>query len=558
MTTTWPPAHLRAPAGVGRDVLAGLVLTAALVPVGMGYAEASGLPPVHGLYATVAALIAYALFGPSPTLVLGPDSTLAAVIAALILPRAAGDPHRAVHLAGALALLHGAFLVILGRLRTGVVADLFSKPIRIGFLNAIALTVITGQTGKLLGMNLPSGDLVATATGIVRGVAAGQAHPASLVIGLASLGIILGLRRWRPRWPGLLLAVVGATATSAVLDLEHTAGVRVLGALPRGLPLPSPPWVSISELAGLIPGAAMLAALSFADTSVLSRALAARRRERVSLDQEMVALGAANIACALTQGFSVSSSASRTPVAEAAGSQSQLTGLTGAAAIVALLLFAPGLLHDLPTPLLAAVVIAASLSFADVRGMVALYGVRRQEFALSVASFLGVTAAGVVPGIGFAVVLAALMLMWNAWHPHFATLVRVEGRSGWHDAARHPEGQAIDGLMLFRWDAQLFFANAEVFHREVIAALDAAPATRRLVVVADAITDVDVTAADALRDLYQELEQRGISLHFAGVKGPVKDRMRRYGLMRELGADRFWSTTGSAIDDFRRHDADQR
>ena len=538
-----------------KDLLAGLVLTAVLVPVGMGYAEASGVPAIHGLHATMLPLIAYALFGPSRIMVLGPDSTLAAVIAAVILPMAGGSAERAVALAGALALLSGAGLLLIGFVRLGIIADLFSKPIRIGFLNAIALTVIIGQLPKVLGFSAPADSLVDRITGLLQGLAADRVNPVALAIGAGSLGLMLLLRRWRPQWPGVLLAVVGATLVSAGADLAHTAHIAVLGPLPQGLPLPrlpQPPLVSAQDWARLLPGALIIALLSFADTSVLSRALAARRHRRVSLDQEMLALGAANLAAGLFQGFSISSSASRTPVAEAAGSCTQLTGLVGAAAIAGLLVLAPNLLRHLPSPLLGAVVIAACLSFADLPAMAALYHQRRGEFWLSVTSFVGVAFVGVIEGIVIATTLSLLALLWDAWHPHSTTLVRVDGRKGYHDLQRHPEGRRVPGLVLFRWDEQLFFANAEIFRQRALQALAAAPTpTHWLIVAADAISDIDITAADSLAELHRELAQRGVELHFAGLKGAVRDRLASYGLLALIGADRFAPTVGSAVNLYR-------
>jgi MFS superfamily sulfate permease-like transporter len=354
------------------DVVAGLVLTAVLIPVGMGYAEASGVPAIHGLYATIVPLIAYALLGPSRIMVLGPDSTLAAVIAALILPLAQGSVERAVALSAMLALLSGGFLMLIALARLGIMADLFSKPIRIGFLNAIALTVMVGQLPKVLGFSVKGDGLIDKVVLMIQGVAQGRVNAVALGIGASSLALILLVRHWRPVWPGVLLAVVVATALSAWFDWGQTAHIVVLGPMPQGLPALTLPWVAWSDVLHLMPGAAIIALLSFADTSVLSRALAVRGRYRVNQNQEMLALGLANIAAGLFQGFSISSSASRTPVAESAGSRTQVTGLVGALAICLLLVFAPRLLMHLPGALLGAVVMSACLSFVDVRGMLGL------------------------------------------------------------------------------------------------------------------------------------------------------------------------------------------
>ncbi len=530
------------------DVASGLALTAILIPVGMGYAEASGVPAIHGLYATILPLVVYALMGPSRIMVLGPDSTLAAVIAALILPLSGGSPERAVALAGMLALLSGTCSLFIGLFRLGLIADLLSKPIRIGFLNAIALTVIIGQLPKVLGFSISTEGLPQRLALLADGVAEGQTNPVALAFGATCLVGILLLRRIRPNWPGVLLAVGTATVVSAALD----PALAVVGPLPQGLPALRIPLVAWSDLLQLLPGAALIAVLSFADTSVLSRSLAQRAGIRVSQDQEMVALGAANITAGFFQGFSVSGSASRTPIAAAAGSKTQLTGLVGAAAITLLLVLAPNLLRSLPAAALGAVVIAACLSFVDFSGMWAMRRQRPVEFALAVVSFLGVALVGVIEGILVTLLLAVLVLVWNAWHPHFAVLARVDGQKGYHDIMRHPEGRTVPGLILFRWDAQLFFANAELFRDEVLCALaGASTPVRRIVVAADAITDIDITAADTLIALHSDLSRQDVDLYFAGMKGPVKDRLKHYGTLDVIGHDIFEPTVGRAVNVYR-------
>ena len=536
-----------------RDFFAGLALAAILVPVGMGYAQASGLPAIYGLYATILPLLAYALFGPSRILVLGPDSTLAAVIGALILPLAGGNIEHAVALAGALALLSGVFCLLIGVFRLGLIADLLSKPIRIGFLNAIAFAVIIGQLPKLLGFSVAPASLLSKIGQIWQSVMSGQIQPIAMLIGSLSLIGILLLKYLRPAWPGILFVVVLATALSAGFGWAETTQLAVVGTLPQGLPSFQIPMVTLAELTQLLPGAAMIALLSFADTSVLSRTLAQRNGQTVSQNQEIIAIGAANIAAGLFQGFSVSSSASRTPVAEAAGAQTQFASVIGALVIALMLVFAPNLVRSLPSAALAAVVMAACWSFVDVRGMLHLYRMRRMEFLLSLISFAGVALIGVIPGIVIAIVLALLVLIWNAWHPYFAVLTRVSGVKGYHDMSRHPEGKFVPGLVLFRWDAPLFFANAEIFRTQLQQAISIATSpTRRVVIVSDAISDVDITAADVLSVLHAELKARGIELRFAGLKGQVKDRLRHYGSLAALGDNIFAPTAGVAVNRYRK------
>ena len=531
------------------DAVAGLVLTAILVPVGMGYAEVAGLPAIYGLYATIFSMIAYAIFGPSRILVLGPDSALAAMIAATVLPIAAANSDRAVALAGMLAILSGAMCILAGLARFGFVADLFSKPIRYGYLNGIALTVLVSQIPKILGFPGNGEDLVQKIYHVVHSVLSGNINWTAFAIGASCLTLILFFKLRLPRIPGALVAVIGASLAVAFFDLSAKAGIAVVGFLPRGLPAFRIPTVSAEDLMAISAGAGAIALVSFAEMSVLSRTFALRGRYKADNNQELIALGAANIAAGLFQGFSVTSSSTRTPVAESAGAKSQATSLVGAACIALLLMFSPTLLHNLPHAALGAVVIAACLSLVEITGVLRFYRLRRVEFWLSLSCFLGVALVGVIRGIFIAVGLALLNFIWRAWRPHDAVLGRVDGLKGYHDIRRHPEGRHIPGLVLFRWDAPLFFANAEIFHEHVLQAVADAPGPVKWVVVAaEPVTDIDITAADALAQLDEDLHQAGIELCFAEMKGPVKDHLKRYGLFTQLGKDNFFPTIGQAVD----------
>jgi high affinity sulfate transporter 1 len=532
-----------------RDLVAGIVLTALLVPAGMGYAEASGLPAIYGLYATIVPLVVYAILGPSRILVLGPDSSLAPLIAAAILPLAAGAPEEAVALAGMLAILSGLLCVLAALARFGFITDLLSKPVRYGYMNGIALTVLLSQLPKLFGFSIDAEGVIPEATAFIRGVADGETNTAALIIGLACLLVILGFKRWRPRIPGVLVAVVGATVAVGAFGLAQRYHLSVVGPLPKGLPSFQVPSVSASNLDALLAGAIGIALVSFADTSVLSRTFAIRGGYRVDPNQELVALGAANVVSGLFQGFSVSSSSSRTPVAEAAGAKTQVTGLVGALAIALMLLFFPNLVRNLPDSALAAVVISAAIGLIEVAGVRKLYRLRRTEFALSIACFLGVAVLGVIEGIFIAVGLALLDFIRRAWRPYDAVLGRVEGLKGYHDVARHPDAKRIPGLVLFRWDAPLFFANAEVFADRLRLAIASSPTPVRWVILAaEPVTDLDTTAADVLQQLDEELAAEGVDLRFAEMKGPVKDRLKRYALFERFGADHFYPTIGTAVD----------
>jgi high affinity sulfate transporter 1 len=532
-----------------RDVVAGIVLTALLVPAGMGYAEASGLPAIYGLYATMVPLVVYALVGPSRILVLGPDSSLAPLIAAAILPLAAGNEAQVVALAGMLALLSGALCMLAGFARFGFIAELLSKPVRYGYMNGIALTVLLSQLPKLFGFSVDAEGVIAEARAFARGVADGETNTVALLIGVACLLVILGFKRWRPQIPGVLVAVVGATVAVGVFGLAERHDLSVVGPLPKGLPSFEIPSVSFDHLQALVAGALGIALVSFADTSVLSRTFAIRGGYRVDPNQELVALGAANVAAGFFQGFSVSSSSSRTPVAEAAGAKTQATGLVGALAIALLLLLFPNLLRDLPDSALAAVVISAAIGLVEAAGVRKLYRVRRTEFVLSIACFLGVALLGVIEGIFIAVALSLLNFIRRAWRPHHAVLGRADDVKGYHDVTRYPDARRVPGLVLFRWDAPLFFANAEEFADEVRQAIASSPTTpvRWVVVAAEPITDLDTTAADVLKELDGELAAQGIDLRFAEMKDPVKDRLKRYALFERFGDDHFYPTVGAAV-----------
>ncbi len=530
-----------------RDLIAGLVLTAMLVPVGIAYAVASGLPGIYGLYATIVPLLVYAVFGPSRILVLGPDSSLAAVILAVVLPLSGGDPMRAVALAGMMAVVSGLVCLLAGIARLGFVTELLSKPIRYGYMNGIALAVIISQLPKLFGLELDSDGPLASLWATGKAVLGGATNWAAFALGLGTLVTIL-LLKGNSRWPGILIAVAAATAATALLDLDTHAGVAVLGELPQGLPAFAIPWISVADLGAVLIGGLAVALVSFADTSVLSRSYAARLRSPVDPNQEMVGLGAANLAAGFFQGFPVSSSSSRTPVAEAAGAQTQLAGVVGAAGVTLLLVLAPHLLRDLPISALAAVVIASAIGLFELTDLRRIHRIQRWEFWLSVACAAGVLVLGVIPGIGLAILIAVIEFLWDGWRPHSAVLGRVEGIKGYHDVTRYPEARRIPGLVLFRWDAPLFFANAELFRDRVLAALDASPTPARwLVVAAEPVTSVDVTAADIVAELDETLLEAGIELSFAEMKDPVKDKLKRFGLFARLGADTFYPTLGSAV-----------
>ncbi len=536
------------PAWLGRDVLAGIVLAAVCVPAGMAYAELSGLPAVYGLYASILPLVAYTVFGPSRALVMGPDSSIAPLVAATIVPLALADPGRRIVLASMLALIVGAMCLVVGLGRLGFITDLLAKPVRIGYLNGIAVVVVVSQLPKILGISA-SGDAVQErVVAIARGV--GATNPATVAIGAGALAVILVLRAFAPKVPGALIAVVGALVVSSAMGLSEQ-GVKTLGMLPQGLPTFRLPMVGFREAIELAGGALGIAVIALTDTSVLSQALAARKSGAVDANEEFAALGIANAAAGLFQGFPVSASSSRSATNASARAKTQAAGLVAAIAIGVLLVAAPGLLGPLPLSVLGAVIIDAGIGMADVRGTWRLWGLRRTEFWLSIISFLGVVLLGVLPGVFVAVALSVLNFMRRQWWPHDAVLGRAPGVKGYHDVGDFTEARQVPGLLLWRFDAPLFFANAAIFHKRLDALVEAEGDTlHRVVIAAEPITDVDTTAADTLTAIIKELQEDGIEFGFAELKHPVAEQLRRYGILELVGEDMLFPTLGSAVHDY--------
>jgi high affinity sulfate transporter 1 len=519
-----------------RDLMAGLVLATMLVPAGIAYAQAAGLPGINGLYATITCLLAYAVFGPSRIMVLGPDSSLAALIFAAVSPLA-------------VAVMSGMVCVLFGVFRLGFVTELISKPIRYGYMNGIALVVLISQLPKMLGISIERADPLRDVWQIGREVMAGHAELRTLALGAGTLLLILVLKPFR-RVPGILIAVVGATLAVVWLGLEEH-GVKVLGSLPHGLPTFAWPRASLQDLNAMVAGAFAVALVSFADTSVLSRTYALKSGTPVNPNQELIGLGAANLASGLIKGFPISSSSSRTPVAEASGAKSQLTGVVGALAVAALVAFAPHLLKDMPIAALGAVVIASAIGLFELTDLRRILRMQRWEFWLSVGCAAGVVIFGTIPGIGLAIIAAVIEFLWDGWRPHSAVLGRVDGVRGYHDVTRYPDARLVPGLVILRWDAPLFFANAEQFRERVLDAVGHAPKpVRQIVIAAEPVTSIDVTSADMLDELDRTLEETKIELDFAEMKDPVKDKLKRFGLFERLGPENFHPTVSAAVDDY--------
>jgi high affinity sulfate transporter 1 len=529
------------------DLAAGVVLTSLLVPQGMAYAELAGMPPVAGIYATMVPLLAYAVFGPSRILVIAPDSAIAPLVAAAVIPLGGAEPEARMGVAALLAVTVGVMCLVGGLARLGFVTELLSKPVRVGYLAGIAIVVLVDQAPNILGIEIEAEDFLPGLAELVSSL--GEIDPLTAAFGVGALVVLLALK-WRfPQAPGALLAVVAGIVLVVALNLEDS--ISTVGPVPSGLPTFVPPPLDLELLGNLVVPALAISLVAFADTSVLSRAYASKLGDRVSQDEELVGLGASNLFVGLFQGYPVSSSSSRTPAAEAAGAKTQLTGVVAAVVIGLVLLFFTGLLAPLPEAVLAAIVMVAVLGLIDLVAMRRLLRLNRADFGFAIAALVGVVLIGVIPGIGVAIALSVAAVLWRAWHPYSAVLGRIDGRKGYHDRDRHPEGREVPGLVLFRFDAPLFFANADAFRDGVLRAVqEAEPPVRRVVIAAEPITDVDTTAAEAIEELLDHLDRHDIGLSFAELKGPVKDTVERYGLDRRLAEPAFPSTVGEAVHDY--------
>jgi high affinity sulfate transporter 1 len=533
-----------------RDLVSGAVLCALLVPQGMAYAELAGLPAITGLYTTVVCLVAYAIFGPSPYLILGPDSSLGPMIAAAILPLAAGNTEYAVALAGMLALMVSVICIGAGLARMGFVADLISKPVRVGYLAGLSITIFIGQLPKLFGYSVDADGLINELIAFFNNLS--QTNLWTLAVGLLTLFLILGLKRWAPRVPGVLVAVVVAIAITRFFDLA-AKGVDTVGVLPQGFPMPSFPSVDLSALPLLLATAFGISLVAVGDTISTSAGFASRRGYEVDGDQEMVGIGSANLLAGLFQGFPVSTSGSRTAVAEQAGAKTQLTGVVAAALVLAMLLFVPGLVQNMPQSALAAIIITASISLFDVVELRHLWSVRKNEFFLAVASILGVALVGVLQGIVIAIIISIFQVFERTWRPYAAVLGKPEGVPGYHDITRFPEASQIPGLLLIRWDAPFIFANANLFRKKLRKLIsNTNPRPLWIIITAEPVTDIDTTAGEMFVDLDLELNAAGIHLVFAELKDAVKQKIERYGLLDTIDRRHFYPTIEVAVEEFQR------
>ncbi len=533
-------------ADLSHDLIAGLSVAAVALPVGVAYAELAGFNPIIGLYSTILPMIVYALFGTSRQLIVGPDAATCALVATAVAPLAAGDPDLYMSLSVSIAVLAGIFCIGASFLRLGALADFLSKPILVGFLNGVSLHILVGQLGKLFGF------AIETEGGIIPHLAElfgkiGQTHLPTLAVGLGTFAVLLISPRLFPRLPAALVGLVAAGLIVAGLDLE-AMGVKVLGDVPAGLPDLQLPSLHLNLLDKIAGAAAGLALVSFSSMMLTARSFAAKNRYQIDTDREFAALGVANIASALSQGFAISGADSRTAMADASGGRTQLTGLVAAAAVAIVLLFLTEPLRCVPVAALGAVLVMASLSLLDLQALGRLYRLRRSEFALSFLATIGVIWVGAIQAIGVAVILAILRFVSLSAKPRVAILGKIKGMSGFHSTVRHPEAETYPGLVLFRFNGPLIFFNSPYFKQQSLAAINAAGSGLKWFVVdAIPVTQMDVTGYYELEDLAQTLHERGAELVIAGRMKEAIEWHEKKGLSDKYFADRHYPTLRETV-----------
>ncbi|MFI7542441.1 SulP family inorganic anion transporter [Actinoplanes sp. NPDC049599] len=529
------------------DTLAGLTVAAYLVPQVMAYAGLAGLPPVAGLWAILAPLILYAILGSSRLLSVGPESTTALMTAAAVAPLAGGDPARFAVLAGALAVVVGLLCLVAFAARLGFVADLLSKPILIGYLAGVAVTMIVGQLSKLTGVPVDGDGIPAELASFVRNL--DRMAPGTALFAAAVLALLFAGQWLFPRLPTPLLVVALATVAVVAFDLQRH-GIDVVGAVPRGLPGPALP--DLDDLRHLLLPAVGVLVVGYTDTVLTARAFAVRGGDPVDANQELLAMGAANLGAGVTHGFPVSSSGSRTALAVAAGGRTQLYSLVALAAVVAVLVFAGPLLAHFPAAALGAIVVYAATRLVDVSGFRRLAAFRRTELLLALAALGGVLVFDILYGVLLAVGLSVAEMLHRVARPHDAVQGFVPGLAGMHDVDDYPEATLVPGLLVYRYDSPLFFANAEDFRRRALAAVDAQPEpVAWFVLNVEANVEVDTTGLGALDDLRAELTGRGIVFALARVKQDLRAALDAYGLSAAVGPERIYPTLPTAVEAYR-------
>lgn len=533
------------------DVVAGLTVAAYLVPQVMAYATVAGLPPVVGLWAALVPLAVYAVLGSSRQLSAGPESTTALMTATALAPLAAGDPGRYAALAAAAALLVGAMCFVAGLVRLGFLADLLSRPVLIGYMTGVALIMIASQLGKVTGVSVEGEEFIDQIRSFVGGL--DELHWPTIMLAAAVLVVLLVLAWLTPRLPGPLIAILVAAVVVSVFAL-HRNGIKVVGDIPGGLPTPAVPILSMADVMALLIPAAGIAIVAFNDNVLTARTFAFRHGQDIDANAELRALGVCNVGAGLTQGFPVSSSGSRTALGDAVGSRSQLYSLVALVFMVVVMLFGRGVLAMFPSAALGALVVYAALRLIDVSEFKRLARFRRSEVVLALATTAAVLVFGVLYGVLVAIGLSILELLRRMARAHDGVLGFVPGVAGMHDVDDYPEANLVPGLLVYRYDAPLFFANAENFRLRAMAAVDDYPGrVEWFLLNAEANVEVDLTALDAVDQLRTELERRGIVFAMARVKQDLRDSLVAAGLLDKIGEEHIYPTLPTAVEAYRRH-----
>ena len=547
--TAWLPTY---PRDLLRgDIISGVTVWGVMVPVAMAYAQMAGLPPEVGLYTAFAALLGYAIFSTSRQLKVTASSTMAVMSAAVVGAMAAGDATRYAALSAALALTVGVILLLAGIVRLGFISDFLSKSVITGFVFGLALVIAIGQLPKLLGLPSGQGDFFEQCYQLITNLS--QIKPYTLVVGVSALVVIFLVKRFFPRLPSGLVALVLGILAVSIFNLDEY-GVSIVGAIPTGLPTPGLPQVSLGDLPYLITGAIGIVFLAVGESLGSARSFAAKHRYEINPDQELIALGTANLSAGLFQGFTVDASLSSSATADEAGARTQLSSIVTAVLIIVTLLVLAPLFYNLPNAVLGAIVIASVIGLMDVAELRRLYASNRVDFVLAVVALFGVLTTDVLTGLLIAVFLSLLIILYRASRPYVAVLGKVPGQEATYgDVARHPENIQVPGLLIVRLDAPLYFLNANVARGQILGLVTASqPPPRAILFDLGASADLDVASLDMLKNLVRELEEAGVDVLLAEVRGRVRDRLRKAGVMAKIGENRIYLSVPAAVDDFER------
>ena len=549
----WLPLYKRE--NLVPDLIAAVTVWGILVPASMAYAEIAGIPPQAGLAASTVALVAYAIFGTSRNLKVAMTSAMAITSAAIVAPLALGDPSLTIGLTAALALLAGIILLIAGIARFGFISDFLSKSVVTGFIFGIALTIIIGQLPKVLGVPGGSGTFFEQLAQLIGNL--GLTNPWTLAIGLGAIALILLIRRTSPVIPGALVALVAGILAVSIFDLEQY-GVSIVGTIPAGFPAPGLPHVGITAIPFLLAGAVGIVFIAIGESLGIAREYAARHHYEINPDQELIALGSANIGSGLFQGATVDATLSSTATGDTAGARTQVSGLITAGLIFLTLILIAPLFRNLPQAVLGAVVIVAVYGLLDVAALRSYYFLRRADFWLAVTALLGVIVIGILEGLILAVLLSLVMLLYSASRPHIVVLGKVPGHDGvYGDIVRAPENEPVPGLLILRLDAPLYFFNANVARKGILDLVTAGKDLRAVILDIGATTDLDLATVDMLRELVDSLKERKIVISFAHVRGPVRDRMEITALTHRIGEDNIFLSLESAVREYHRRFPDE-